>query len=231
MTKPPLITRVEPRGPRGLRVLIHLDADEPIEITLEALELSRLGVRDPLPPDARRNLLETDADVRVRGAALNLLSYRARTRLELKTKLRQKGYGADRIDSCLDRLEQRGLLDDAAVAAAHVRDRLLHRPRGKAKLASELRAKGLDTETASDTIDRVFNDQGATDTDLAREAAEGWLRRQGAAMVTGLAGPSGPERDKAKRRLHGYLARRGFRGEAMTRAMERAAELAADGAS
>jgi regulatory protein len=227
MAEPPFITRIEPLRPRGLRVLVHLDTDEPFEVTLESLERSRLGVGDPLPHDARHALAEVDADVRVREAALNLLSYRARTRRELKTKLRQKGFGAKRIDDCLDRLEERGLLDDGAVAAAFVRDRLLHRPRGKARLASELRAKGLDTDVAHETIDEVFDAQGVNDHDLAVEAAEGWLRRQGAAVAAALAGGHSPERDKAKRRLHGYLSRRGFRGEALTAALQRAADLAA----
>lgn len=226
----PTIKKIEPRRPRGLRVLIHLDTgDEPFEITLEALERSRLGVGDPLPPDARRELLEADADVRVREAALNLLSYRARTRRELKTRLRQKSYDPARIDACLDRLEQKGLLDDTAVAAAFVRDRLRHRPRGKARLASELRAKGLDPDTALATIDQVFEDEGASDIDLALETAEGWIRRQGVKLVTALGGDPGPERDKARRRLHGYLARRGFRGDALGAAMERATELAGSG--
>lgn len=217
----PLVTRIEPLRPRGLRVLVHLDDGEPFEVTLEALERSRIGVGDPLPPDARSELLEADADVRVREAALNLLSYRARTRLELRTRLRQKGFSTSRIDACLDRLEQRGLLDDEAVAAAFVRDRLRHRPRGKARLASELRAKGVDADTAHDTIDRVFEDEGASDVALACEAAEGWLRRQGAKLRDALAGEPGPERDKARRRLHGYLSRRGFRGDALAEAMER----------
>jgi regulatory protein len=232
MTAPhPLVTRIEPLRPRGLRVLVHLDEGEPFEVTLEALELSRLGVGDRLSPDARRDLLEADADVRVREAALNLLSYRARTRSELRTKLRQKGFGKERIDACLDRLEQRGLLDDAAVAAAFVRDRLRHRPRGKARLVSELRAKGVDGDTASETIEQVFEDEGASDLDLARETAAVWVRKQGTAMVRALAGDAGPERDKARRRLHGYLGRRGFRGEALTAAMDRAVELAEETAA
>ncbi len=208
-------------------MLIHLDDDsEPFEVTLEALERSRLGVGDSLAPDARRNLLEADADVRVRDAALNLLSHRARTRHELSTKLRQRAFAKERIDACLDRLEQRGLLDDDAVAAAFVRDRLRHRPRGKARLVSELRAMGVDGDSASETIDRVFADEGANDVDLARETAEAWIRKQGARMVIALSGDHGPERDKARRRLHGYLARRGFRGDALSTALDHAARLA-----
>jgi len=227
----PVLKRIEPLRPRGLRVLVHLDEGEPFEVTLEALERSRMGVGDRLSPDARRDLLEADADVRVREAALNLLSHRARTRSELRTKLRQKGFAKERIAACLDRLEQRGLLDDAAVAAAFIRDRLRHRPRGKARLVSELRAMGVDGDTASDTIEQVFDDEGASDVDLARESAEGWVRKQGKALVLALAADAGPERDKARRRLHGYLARRGFRGEALTTAMDRAAELARESGS
>jgi len=40
---------------------------------LEALESSRLGVGDALPANVRHHLL--DANVRVRTAAFNLLSY------------------------------------------------------------------------------------------------------------------------------------------------------------
>lgn len=223
----PLITRVEPLRPRGLRVLLHLDGGEPLEITLEALELCRLGVGDRLPPDTRRRLLDADADVRVREAALHLLASRARTRQELRRKLRGKGFSTSRVDPCLDRLEEKGLLDDAAAAAAFVRDRLRHRPRGSRRLVSELRAKGVDHDVAQDTIERVFEDEDVSDAQLARESAEAWLRRQGPSLASALASEEpGPARDKATRRLYGYLARRGFRGEALSDAIQHARSLA-----
>ena len=63
--------------------------------------------------------------------------------------------------------------------------------------------------------------------ELAREAAESWVGRQGADTVAAL-GADGhtPSRDKARRRLSGSLARRGFRGEALTAALEHADRLA-----
>jgi regulatory protein len=210
-------------GPRGLRVLVHLEDAEPFEVVLEALERSRLGVGDRLSEDARKELADLDADIRVREAALDLLSYRSRTRQELETRLRQRGFPVGRIRPCLDDLEVKGLLDDEAVAAAFVRDRLRHRPRGKSRLVSELRAKGVDAQLATDAIEQVFGDEEVTDAGLAREAAERWVARQGAAtlQVLGHAART-PERDKARRRLYGYLARRGFRGEALTHALDHA---------
>ena len=217
------ITRLEPFGPRGLNVRVHLDEGDPIEVMLEAIERSRLGVGDELTAAARSRLLDADADIRVREAALELLSYRARTRQELKRKLRGKRFDPERIDTCLAQLEEKGLLSDAAVAASFVRDRLRLRPRGRTRLASELRAKGVDADVAQETIALVFEDEEVSDVDLARGAAEAWLARQPAAVSSALASRSHtPESGKAKRRLHGYLTRRGFRGDALHAAMAHA---------
>jgi len=224
----PRITRIEPLRPRGLRVRIHLDnGSEPLEVTLEALERGRLGVGDELASNRRHHLLDADANIRVREAALNLLSYRARTRQELRRRLRQKGFHSARVGACLDLLEEKGFLDDAAVAAAFVRDRLRHRPRGRARLSSELRGKGVTADVVSRTIDRVFEDEEVDDQTLARRVTEGWVARQSPDVLAALSSDGrSPARDRARRRLHGYLARRGFRGQTLSQAIELAVSLA-----
>ena len=223
----PLITRIQSLRPRGLKVLIHTDCDEPFEVTLEALERNRLGVGDPLPKARRHLLLNDDADVRVREAALNLLSYRMRTRSELKRRLRQKDFRPARIDLCLDQLEAKGFLNDEAAAAAFIRDRLRHRPRGKARLSSELRSKGLDADTVNRVINDVFENEGTDDLLLARQIAEGWLRRQNQDTVKTLADTAHSQsREKVRRRLYGHLTRRGFRGDALRTAIEETIEAA-----
>lgn len=216
----PLITRLEPLKPRGLNMRVHLDHGEPFEVALEALERLTLGVGDVLPPKRRHQLLDADAEVKVREAALNILSYRARTRTELKRKLMGKGFHLARVEPCLNRLEQRGLLNDEAVAAAFVRDRIRMRPRGKMRLTQELRAKGVDQAVAGRVVDDVLEDEAITEVDLVRQVAAGWLARQGAATLHALAAKERtPASEKARRRLHGHLARRGFGGAALGQAM------------
>ncbi len=220
-TEAPLIARIEPLRPRGLRVRLHLAPGEPLEVSLEALERSRLGVGDPLPSNLRHHLLDADADVRVRDAALSLLSHRPRTRSELRRRLLAKGFRPARVDTCLDVLETRGLLDDDAVAAAFVRDRLRYRPRGRLRLAAELRTLGIAPESAERVVRRVLEDENVGDAELARRVAAGWLSRQGPA-VRGALGrePGDPGHRRARTRLYAYLARRGFRGEALRDAMD-----------
>ena len=209
--------------------MVHLDRGDPFELMLETLERARLGVGDELTSVRHHHLLNDDADIRIRDAALNLISYRARTRAELRRRLRQKGFRPARIDPCLDLLQEKGFIDDAAVAAAFVRDRLRHRPRGRVALSSELRAKGVAGDLAAAAIDRVFDAEETTDLDLARSVAAGWVARQSPATLEALATTSrSPARDKAQRRLAGYLTRRGFRGEAMGEGRTHAIELARD---
>ncbi len=210
---------------------MHLDGDDdPFEVTLEALERSRLGVGDALPADQRHYLLNNDADIRIRDAALNLISYRARTRTELRRRLRQKGFQPARIDLCLDRLQEKGFIDDEAVAAAFVRDRLRHRPRGKTALAAELRAKGVSGDLAGRTINDVFEAAETSDDELAHTVAEKWVARQPEAVLDALANEErSPAKEKARRRLLGYLKRRGFRGESLSLGVRRAVEAARSG--
>ncbi len=229
MASAPVIQRVQPLRPRGLKVLVHLDDGEPFEVMLEALERSRIGVGDELTPQRKHNLLNHDQDVRVRDAALNLISYRARTRTELRRRLVQKDFRPARVDVCLDQLAEKGLIDDRAVAAAFTRDRLRHRPRGTRAIAAELRRKGVDPELAKRTISEVFETEEVDDDALARTVGRQWVARQNAATRAALASPdASPERIKAQRRLMAYLSRRGFGGPAMTAGIESAKEAAAE---
>ena len=133
------------------------------------------------------------------------------------------------MDPCLDRLEQRGLLNDAAVASAFVRDRIRYRPRGKGRLTQELRAKGVAERVAHEAVDRVLEDEDLSEAQLAARVLEAWLRRQGPPVLDALASEARtPERERAYRRLHGYLARRGFTGAALSRAKEMARTLLED---
>jgi regulatory protein len=226
----PRIKRIQPKGQRGLKVLIHLDDDsEPFEVMLEALERSQLGKGDTLTSTVRHKLLNNDADVRVRDAALNILSYRARTRAELRTRLRKKGFRPARIDICLDRLEERGLIDDAGVAASFVRDRLRLRPKGRSALTAELRTKGIPQDLAHRTIDGVFEVEQTTDADLARSAVEKWVTRQNSDVLDALADVAWSDaKKKARRRLTSWLARRGFGGETLGDAVQYAVRLASE---
>lgn len=161
-----------------------------------------------------------------REAALRLLAHRPRSEAELRRRLGRKGFADGAIDACIEALRDRGLVDDAAFADSWVRDRVRLRPRGPSRLVGELLRKGVSRQIADDAVERVFAEEEVTEAELAREAALAWLRKQGPRARRRLASGEYDERERARRRLYGYLARRGFRGAAVGEAMDAATEAA-----
>jgi len=132
----------------------------------------------------------------LRERALRLLARREHGRAELGVKLRAHALPEDDLEALLDDLSQRKLLSDERYAES--RAHALSRKFGAARIAHELRAKGLDralVEHASQAV-RV------TEVERARAV---WRRKFRAAPRTG------EERAKQMR----FLQSRGFSFEAI----------------
>jgi regulatory protein len=214
------ITRIV-RHPRRDRVRIHVDGEkEPrLELALDLLLSSGLGVGDRLGLARVAELEGEDELYRARDAALRLLARRARSVAELRRGLERRGLSAGAVDGTLAWLDTRGYLDDRAFAESFVRDRLRLRPRGRAALERELRAKGVDEGTARGAVEAAMAEEGADEAAMAMEAAREWARRNGGLVRE--AGRSPEHRQRARRRLYGHLARRGFPPDAVRSALAR----------
>ena len=217
------------------RVLLHLEGTEPsesselaepiepIELALDVMERSRIHVGDEVTAKDLAQLQEDDAKWRVRQAALHLLSYKPRAEQELRRRLRSKGFPHPLVEWCLSLLEEQGLIDDHAFASAFVRSRIRLRPRGRFRLAQELRQKGVSAEVAEQAIDQAFSNEETSERALACAAARRWLDRQGSTLIEGLAGTDrSDEGERARRRLHAFLSRRGFGSDVIRVGMEEA---------
>jgi regulatory protein len=112
------------------------------------------------------------------------------------------------VDAILARLEAQGLLDDAAFARQFARSRALRAGASRRFVLAALATRGIDRRVAESAVDEVFADEGADDVTLAARAAQKRLR-----VLRSLAP------DVRRRRLQGYLARRGFGGDAIRKAL------------
>lgn len=197
------ITAIEPQRLHPERVNVHVDGAFRLGLAAELVLTERLRVGDEVD-DARLAELEArDQTWKARDAALSLLSYRARSSVELKRRLKRKGFDDTIAADTVERLDEIGVVDDAAFAESFVRDRMRFKPRSSRRLAGELRAKGVDQETARAAIAEVMEREETSELDLARAAAARWRPR------------AGEEPTRARARLHAFLARRGFGGEAI----------------
>lgn len=183
------------------------------ELVLEA----GLHAENPVDPALLADLERRDEPYRVRDAALSLLSYRARSTAELRRRLLRKAFAPAIVDRCIEDMRERGYLDDGAFAEAFVRDRLRLRPRGRRRLISELRAKGVEADAAASAVDRVLLETEATEDQLAMEAARAWVDRHRTRLRKAAGDPVA--RAQARRSLYGYLGRRGFAPDAVRAAL------------
>jgi regulatory protein len=136
---------------------------------------------------------------------LALLAIRAHTRLEIRRKLLQRAFPEGDIEACLDDLESRGWLDDAATAAALASARS-RGGRGRARIASELAAKGVSRPDADAAL------AGLDPADEAR-ALRRALDRRARAL------PAGLTRQARSKKLFDHLVRRGFAPSAVLEAL------------
>lgn len=155
------------------------------------------------------------------SAALSLLGPRRRGVEELRNRLRKKGFKSQEVANCLAWLEKRDLLDDHAFAQALARDRVKLSPRSPAAVRRELALRGISEPVAQAAVTRVLEEEDISEGQLAEAAARGWVRRQGPKVLEAMGAEDFTlHRERARRRLYGFLSRRGFRGDAARKGME-----------
>ncbi|WP_435796572.1 regulatory protein RecX [Kitasatospora indigofera] len=147
-------------------------------------------------PAAARPQEPADQAGRARDICLRLLTGTAKTRKQLADALRKREIPDEVAEEVLTRLEEVGLIDDAAYADAWVESR--HAARGLARraLAQELRTRGVAGDLVEQAMARLGPDEEAG---AARALVERKLRAT-----------KGLEPQARTRRLVGMLARRGY---------------------
>ena len=141
--------------------------------------------------------------------ALNLLSARAYSVRDLERKLSRKDFDPDEIAAAIDRLVTARLLDDARFAREYARQKLTTGGSSARRVQQDLIRKGISAEHNRSAIDEVM-EQEDVDVSKSIDAAA----RKKVASMGNLAD------DVKRRRLFGFLARRGFDLSEIRRAVD-----------
>lgn len=139
----------------------------------------------------------------LKGRALRLLAGREHSRAELERKLSEHAQDAGELARILDDLQAKGFINEARVVESviHRRSERL----GSARIAHELRAKGL----PPDTIAQAVGQLQASELDRARAL---WSRKFGQA----------PAEPKEQARQMRFLLARGFSAEVVRKVLAQA---------
>jgi regulatory protein len=201
------VTGITARKRERGRFLIAIAGTPAFTLSEEILFRSGLQIGDELDSAAISRLLADDDVARATEAALQFLSYRARTEQEVRDRLKRGGFAPEAIDATIVRLNEWRYLDDADFARRWVENRARGKPRGQRLLQQELRKKGIDAETSKQAIAEADLDEVTAATELARKR---------------LSTMAGEDPVAVRRKISAYLARRGYGFDVVRKALERA---------
>ena len=191
------------------RILVKLDSGDLLRVTEE--ELLRFGLRAGMELDEEQiGALQSAAKTSsTKAVAANMIGSRALSKQELQRRLVRKGSDEADARAAADWLEDIGAVDDAAYAAAIVRD-YGRRGYGPARVREELRHRGVPRELWDEALEEMPESSDILDA-LIRKKCRGDL--------------SDPKEIK---RVSDGLLRRGFSWGEVKAALSRYAEILED---
>lgn len=156
----------------------------------------RMGV--VLTPELLGRLQHEHAVTSLADWALDALARGRRTRRELELRLRRRDGTPGQVQEALARLDAAGLLNDESVAQAEAASRL-RRGEAPARIQQRLRRKGVAAPQVQEAMASAMHDDAFDEEAACRAAAEKRARSLDATDPVA-----------ARRKLQGFLLRRGF---------------------
>src|SRR5438270_1850192 len=190
------ITNLEPQTNNPERFNLYVDGHFLLGVNAAIVLQMGLHVEQELSPEQLEQLRDEEAEQQAVDRALNYLSYRPRSREEVRRYLRRKETPPDIIEAALARLDRLDFVNDRAFASFWIENREQFNPRGAHALKNELRMKGVEREV----VDELVNDE--QDEELALRAG----RRKALSLIN----IPGMDFATFRNRLGSFLQRRGF---------------------
>ena len=128
------------------------------------------------------------------------------TKNEMEQRLEREGFSNKTIGTALEELIRSGHIRDRKYAENWIARRQKSNPRGKTLLKRELVNKGIDKETAEQVVAKVETED---ETKVALQIAQKRVKQYKRLPI-----------HVAKRRLYGFLTRRGFGSETVRHVLE-----------
>ena len=149
------ITAIKPRR-KGLSQL-YIDGEEAMKLDTVTLEMNRITEGTELDDEELHELVRKSEKRRAEEKALYLLEYRARSKKELVTRLKEE-LSPEAAEEAAGRMEDLGLVDDRAFAESYARQLFTVKKYGARRVRQEMYLKGIDREIVDEVVDEYGGD-------------------------------------------------------------------------
>jgi len=201
-----VVTRIETQRRNPRRKSIYLNHKFAFGLDEETLFKHGLRVGDHLTDEKIEFILQTEQKRKAKDIALNLLSFRARSEKEISEKLKRRGFSRENIEEAKEDLRRVNLLNDYEFACSWIKDRMKNRPRGIVLLKQELIKKGVKKEIIDKALGECY-----PEADEVKIASELIKKREKRYKYL--------DKQTARKRMSGFLLRRGFSYEVVKEAI------------
>ena len=178
---------------RKKKVSVFIDHSYSFSLDKETVLHAGLQKGQEIPAHEIDELKRSSHKQECLNAALHFLGYRPRSEVEVRLRLRRRGFDGEAVNDVIEHLKQQSLIDDLAFAQYWKENRLSFRPKSKKLLKRELLQKGISPEIAGDVVDNV-NDE---------ESAYRIAQKKAGALTT-------LDYDEFRNRLAGFLRWKGY---------------------
>jgi len=202
------ITDIQVQKKHPSRRSIFLDGKFYCGVSEEVVVKFQLKRGMEIDEDRLEELLYEEEFSKAKGYVYRILARRMYTCKEIRDKLVERGYVDKIVEDVIATLERYGYLNDKTYAEEWIQSRMRSKPKGKVALRQELARRGIEKSIIENALDEAFNESREADMalDLARRKVRSYRDADPAA---------------SKRKLQGFLLRRGFSFEIVRDVVEK----------
>jgi regulatory protein len=143
------------------RINIYIDGEFSFAINKDVAVDSRLYKGIEITEKQIIKLKDSDSLQRCMDAAFNFLSYRPRSEMEVKQRLRRRGFSQEIIEKVIYKLKKKAFINDAEFVRYWLENRAEFNPKGRTILKIELKQKGIRRDLLNDMLGDVNEENNA----------------------------------------------------------------------
>ncbi|SDC88669.1 regulatory protein [Paenibacillus sp. UNCCL117] len=200
-----VITKIERQARSKQRYNVFLDGLFAFSVHEDLMVKFRLLKGASIEPGEYEHILIEEERHRGYSSALRLLSSRLRSEYEIRERLKRKEFEAEVIDHVAARLKNEGYLNDEMFAEMLTKQRSESHKKGRHWIKQELQQKGIPKEHITNALEQVDE---AVEVEAAYQLASKRYRKDWE-----------EDRLKARRKIAGFLQRRGYSGNVVSKVM------------
>lgn len=151
-----IVTDIKP-GRHG-KAYIYADGKYIVSLASQTILLNNIKKGSYIDEDILEKLRDESNCYSAKEKALNLLSYKSRSKGELKERLKT-AYDENSADSAVQKMEELGLINDLTFAESCANYYIFRKNFSILKTERELLQKGIEKEIISDTLQKIEVDE------------------------------------------------------------------------